>query len=108
METKTMSGKSKIHKATLKKVVKKVSGDRREQEFWEWMEKKGYVYIDAYNGHYIPTCKSSCSSQFTEQMLVGYFMEYLRKKKGKLVMNIEERDSIKKIYKELLKEVRSK
>ena len=79
--------------------------DDFKDDFWEWMEEKEYgkcetlanrkiywIYNCQVHDHYITSIKS------TKQMLIGYMMEYLREKKGKIILNIGGRATINDVY----------
>ena len=72
-------------------------------DFWEWMEKKGYgekngeqiLIYDAEDLLGVPT----------NQMLIGYMMEYLREEKGMLFLNTSGTASINTVYEQYVKDV---
>ena len=61
-------------------------------DFWEWMEQKGYGERE-----YI--------GKPTKQMLIGYMMEYLREFHGQIILNTGGRATINDVYDRYVKDL---
>ena len=81
-------------------------------DFWEWMEYKKYGECEAvgknlYYAIFHHQQNSNCTSSInpTQQMLIGYMMEYLREVKGKIILNTGGRATIEDVYKRYVKDI---
>ena len=79
-------------------------------DFWEWMEKNGIGEYDSPDGNQgeIFTFIDPVSMEFVQaskQMLIGYMMEYLREKEGKIILNTGGRATIEDVYDRYVKDI---
>ena len=81
-------------------------------DFWEWMEEKKYgerelVGANTYYWLFQHQRHSNCSVSIksTNQMLIGYMMEYLREVKGKIILNTGGRATINDVYDRYIKDI---
>ena len=81
-------------------------------DFWEWMEKNEYgereitgvrKYFWIHQQHKHGRGRSSIKA--TNQMLIGYMMEYLRRVKGKIILNTGGKASIEDVYDQYVKDI---
>ena len=81
-------------------------------DFWKWMEEKKYGEreIVGVNTHYWLfqyQRHSNCavSIKTTNQMLIGYMMEYLRETEGMIILGVGGRASISDVYEGYVKDI---
>ena len=91
-------------------------------DFWEWMEKKRYgerkfvdgkekclLYFLLFQNPRSPftsrSLQHTSSITPTKQMLIGYMMEYLREKEGKIILNTGGRATINDVYDRYVKDI---
>ena len=81
-------------------------------DFWEWMAKKDYgereyvgtkATIFIFHHQKYSNCVTSIKP--TNQMLIGYMMEYLREEKGMLFLNTSGTATINTVYEQYVKDV---
>ncbi len=75
-------------------------------DFWEWMRKKKYgrkvcVGDMEITLLYCPYYRIKP----TNQMLIGYMMEYLRETEGMIILSVGGRASIKDVYEGYVKDI---
>ncbi len=75
-------------------------------DFWEWMKEKGYgrkvcVGDTEITLLYCPYYRIKP----TNQMLIGYMMEYLRETEGMIILRVGGRASIKDVYEGYVKDI---
>lgn len=73
--------------------------------FWEWMKEKEYGECEIIGSRkrfrvfYSREASAFRTSiEATRQMLIGYMMEYLREKEGKIILSVGGRASIEIVY----------
>jgi len=81
-------------------------------DFWKWMEEKGYGEYDPPVGLSEGTGWMVDSKEpdvffieATYQGLIGYMMEYLREVKGKVILNTGGRATIEDVYERYVKDI---
>jgi len=79
-------------------------------DFWEWMEQKGYGECNAPEGVFDigKTWIADSADSFvepTKQMLIGYMMEYLREQEGMIILNTGGRATINDVYERYVKDL---
>ena len=75
-------------------------------DFWEWMKEKKYGGKVCVGGTeitllYCPYYRIKP----TNQMLIGYMMEYLRETEGMIILRVGGRASIKDVYEGYVKDI---
>ena len=81
-------------------------------DFWGWMEKKKYGECEFIGDrtiywlfHHQQHSNCTVSIKATNQMLIGYMMEYLREEKGMLFLNTSGTATINTVYEQYVKDV---
>ncbi len=82
-------------------------------DFWEWMEKKKYGECEFIGDrtiywlfHHQQHSNCTVSIKATNQMLIGYMMEYLREEEGMIILTVGCRAFIGDVYDAYVKDIK--